>query len=165
MPPQKPSTSRQDYGTPDDLLAAIAERWGRIDVDLAARADNAVAPEYVTPEEDTLATPWVPRFEGVTAFLNPEFKNIAPYAAKCCAVGPDMKEGRIIMLTPASVGSQWFVNHVHRKALVLALHPRLIFKGTLPNPKTGKVDAYPKDCMLSIFAPGLVGFDMWRWKE
>lgn len=165
MPRQKPGKSKQDYGTPDDFIRAVEARWGPLDIDLAARKDNSVAPECITPEEDTLKTPWIPRIAGMNAFLNPEFADIEPYAAKCSAIGPHMLGGRIIMLTPASVGSAWFRRHVHRKAMVIALGHRMIFKGTPPNPKTGKPDAYPKDLMLSVFGPGLAGFDVWPWKE
>ena len=48
--------------------------------------------------------------------------------------------------------------------MVLGLSPRLTFDGMAPNPKTGRVDGYPKDLMLSVFGMGLNGFDCWRWR-
>ena len=69
-----------------------------------------------------------------------------------------------VMLTPASIGTEWFAEHVNRKAMVLGLSPRITFDDTPPNPKTGKVEAYPKDLMLSVFGMGLNGFDTWQWK-
>lgn len=157
MPRQNRATSKQDYETPPDFLAAIAARWGTIDVDLAARADNAKAAVFVTPEEDTLTVPWAERFMNLNCFLNPEFRDIDPYAEKCAYEGSLIQRGRIFMLTPASIGTNWFSRHVEGRAMVLGLAPRLRF--------VGEREYYPKDLMLSIFAPGIHGFGTWRWKD
>jgi hypothetical protein len=91
-------------------------------------------------------------------FLNPPFGTIAsewaPLVARWTRALPWL---RLLMLTPASVGSEWFQSFVHRRALVLALSPRLQF--------VGADDPYPKDCMLSVFGYGVAGFDVWRWDE
>lgn len=147
--------SKQDYETPDDFMEAVVMRFGAPMWDLAATAENAKAPHFITPEENSLAVTWRDRFR--VCWLNPPFDNIAPWAKKCAAFGaPPIELGyRILLLTPASVGSNWFRDHVHNKALVLAINGRLTFKGT---------DApYPKDCILSVFgvAPG---FDVWNWR-
>jgi hypothetical protein len=86
-------------------------------------------------------------------WLNPPFAAIAPWAKK--ARDSARKGARIAMLTPASVGANWFDEFVHREALVLALSPRLSFDGK---------NSYPKDCILSIFSHNeSPGFDTWRW--
>lgn len=159
MPAQKPGASKQDYETPREFLDAVEARFGPLHVDLAARDDNAKAPKWITPEQDSLSVRWAHRFPRHRAWLNPEFARIDPWAAKCA------KEARseespmgiyIFMLTPASVGANWFANHVHGKAMVYALSPRLTF--------VGETQAYPKDCVLSVFGYGVAGFDVWRWK-
>jgi phage N-6-adenine-methyltransferase len=154
MPAQRPGTSRQDYETPPDFLAAVARRFGNMHVDLAARADNAKASRFVTPEEDSLTVPWARRFPGWRGWLNPPFADIDPWAEKCAleTVGDAM---RVHFLTPASVGAVWFSTHVFHRALVLFLQPRITF--------VGAEDPYPKDCMLSVFGMG-AGVDVWRWK-
>lgn len=157
MPPQRPHRSKQDVGTPRDFLDAVERRFGRIKVDLAARADNAVAPLLITPEEDSLTVPWGERFPGKLAWLNPEFSDLGPWAAKCAHEAGVQAPGlRVLLLTPASVGAEWFAEHVHRQALVLALRPRLTF--------VGHTQAYPKDCILSCYGFGAPGFELWRWK-
>lgn len=156
QPAQKPGSSRQDYGTPWELIRAVEARFGRLDVDLAARADNAKAPRFIPPEQDSLVVPWAAYLGPALAWLNPEFADIDPWAAKCSEETGPSSRLRVIMLTPASVGSNWFAEHVHRKALVLALSPRLKF--------VGAKDVYPKDCMLSLFGFGAPGFDVWRWR-
>lgn len=103
-------------------------------------------------EDDALARDWTQL--GGNLWLNPPFANIMPWAAKCRAFGPRGGPRRILFLTPASVGSDWFASHVHGAARVLALSPRLRF--------VGAADHYPKDCMLSVFGDE-PGFDVWRW--
>lgn len=153
-PHQKPGKSRQDYETPPELLEAVVSLFGELHVDLAARADNAKAPVFVTPEEDSLSISWE-RFYGQRCWLNPPFADITPWAKKC-ALESVTRRLEIFMLTPASIGSNWFAEHVHGRALVLALRPRLTF--------VGAKDPYPKDCMLSCFgARRWPSFDVWRW--
>jgi len=156
MPPQKPGKSKQDYATPWALIWAIEARYGRLEIDLAARADNAKAPRFIGVDEDSLAVPWAGSLPtGSRCWLNPPFADIEPWAAKCRHESEAPCGVKIIMLTPASVGSEWFAKHVHRHAAVRALRPRITFEGAR--------DPYPKDCMLSFFGFGVHDFDVWRW--
>jgi phage N-6-adenine-methyltransferase len=156
-PRQTPSRSKQDYGTPWAFIRACEARWGTFDIDLAAHADNAKAPAYLSPKEDSLSVPWGAHFRSAPtlAWLNPPFGEIEQWAAKCAEETLQPSSLRIIMLTPASIGTVWFREHVHRKALVLGVGPRLTFEGA--------TDPYPKDLMLSLFGLGEVGFDVWWW--
>lgn len=164
MPAQNPATSKQDFETPPDFLAALEARWGRVDFDLACREDNCKANSdagygggYFWPKYDSLDQPWAHDHRDQNLWLNPEFGNIEPFAAKCAFEGPMMRRGRIFLLTPASIGTNWFAKHVNGRAMVLGISPRITF--------VGAAQGYPKDLMLSIFAPGMNGFDTWRWKD
>ncbi len=154
-PIQKPGKSKQDYGTPREFIAACEARFGPIVCDLAASPHNAKCATYITQEEDTFAVDWAERFPAGTLWLNPEFADIEPYAERCAAMA-SRRHGLILLLTPASIGSNWFARHVNRKAMVLGISPRLQFEGTTA--------PYPKDLSLSVFGMGLNGFDCWRWK-
>lgn len=161
MPRQKPHRSRQDYGTPPELFAAIERRFGTATWDVAATADNTLVADrfFSVGGIDALTDDWSLRFtRRDLLFLNPEFGGIgptwAPLVARWTRKLPWL---RVIMLTPASIGSEWFQRFVHRKAMVLGLSPRLHF--------VGADDPYPKDCMLSCFGFGVTGFDVWRWDE
>ena len=82
------------------------------------------------------------------------WNNIAPWAKKC--LEESRLGARIFLLTPASVGSNWFADYVHEKARVLFLSPRLSFDGA---------NSYPKDIILSEFSKdAFVGYECWRWK-
>jgi phage N-6-adenine-methyltransferase len=156
MPAQKPGLSKQDYATPAVFVEAVERRFGKLQVDLAATARNAKASRYVTPREDSLALRWYDHFRDKRCWLNPPFQHIDPWATKCASEGLLMGCGMVLFLTPASIGSNWFAEHVHHQAFVLALQGRLSFDGIAP---------YPKDCMLSVFGPKVTpGFDVWNWR-
>lgn len=153
-PVQKPGKSRQDYGTPWPFVRACGLRFGMPEWDLAASVENRKATNYFAEGHDSLKQDWT-RLDGVL-WLNPPFRNIEPWARKC-ALTSKRRRGFILLLTPASIGTEWFADHVNGKAMVLGLRPRLVFEG--------ETDAYPKDLSLSVFGYGLHGFDTWCWNE
>ena len=105
--------SRQDYGTPWEFIRAVEARFGKIACDLAAHAGNAKADTFLTAQEDSLSVPWADLWRDGTLWLNPEFAKIDPWAEKCAAESVK-RGGLIVMLTPASIGTDWFANHVNR---------------------------------------------------
>lgn len=155
MPRQKPGKSRQDYGTPPELLTSVRKRLHvtQFAVDLAASAENTVAPEYFTEAQDSLVQPWHV-FSG-WCWLNPPFSDIEPWVAKACNEAE--KGANIVMLVPASVGSNWWSAYVEHYSYQIFLNPRLTF--------VGETTPYPKDCALLIYTPlTLTGNECWRWK-
>jgi phage N-6-adenine-methyltransferase len=150
--------SRQDYATPADFMEAVIKRFGVIACDLAANESNTKAQIWYGPdawmhsEMDSLKVDW--HKQRGNLWLNPPFSNISPWAQKCA--DESAKGARILFLTPASVGSNWFCQFVHQKANVLFLNKRIRF--------VGAKDDYPKDCILSCFGFGEVGYEVWRWK-
>lgn len=153
----------------------MEERFGPLTVDLAASNGQEKAPIWIPPEANSLTVEWAHLYEG-NMWLNPPFGRIAPWAQMCMLEGGHLRHpprkgkiprgvlpDRILFLTPASVGANWFEEYVWGEALVLFLKPRLVFDGMLPNPRTGEMDPYPKDLMLSVYGekPGL---ELWRWK-
>jgi hypothetical protein len=156
MPVQKPARSRQDYGTPQAFIDAVIGRFGPIAWDLAASAENNKAPgrNFIDEETDSLSIPWNELPGDGWLWLNPPFGMSRQFAEKCAYEA--MFGARILMLTPASVGSEWFNDFVKECAHVIALRPRITFEG--------EKDPYPKDLILSVYAYGLTGFSTWRWR-
>ncbi len=140
--------SKQDYGTPWEFVDAVEARFGPIAFDLAASADNARYPKYYTESDDSLSVNWH-HLRGML-WLNPPYKRIGPWAKKCAI--ESAKGARIAMLVPASVGSNWFADHVFNKALLL--RPRMSFDGK---------HSYPKDLLLACYGEP-VGLELWKWK-
>ncbi len=177
MPAQKPHRSKQDYGTPMEFIEAVLKRLHirQFAFDFGADDKNHKAARYWTKQDDSLARvgTWHKQLRGGWGWLNPEFADIDPWAAACAQTAKD--GGSVALLTPMGAPN-WFIKHVHHKALVLALNGRLCFvddwQHTIdPSPKntTGRCytsePLYPKDCMLSLFSPLVApGFDVWRWK-
>lgn len=162
MPAQKPGRSVQEVGTPREFLDAVEGRFGKIAIDLAALASNRVTQVYCGPDHaktadrDALSPmcQWNWSYTDGLRWLNPPYANIGDWAAKCAeqsAIGPC----RIALLVPASVGTNWFAEHVDRKALVLFLRPRLTF--------VGHSSPYPKDLMLAVYGER-PGYECWRWR-
>ena len=165
MPAQRPGQSRQDYATPDALIEAVKRRFDvrKFSYDLAASPENAKARHFFTEEEDSLGQDWLTLLPG-DYWLNPPFSRIDLWAQKCAGwlsacVRKRTTRGRIFFLTPASIGSSWFIAHIHNVACVYALRGRLSFDGIGP---------YPKDCILSVYDSSTypkVGFDVWDWRR
>lgn len=156
MPAQTPGDSEQNYPTDRRLIRAIERdrRFGPLVWDLAANETNAVCDLWIGEEQDSLRVNWSQLSTGLL-WLNPPFGNIAPWARKCAL--ESQRGARILFLTPASVGSNWYWDHVAENALVLALTPRLVFEG--------ETDPYPKDCILSCFGFGVTGLYRWQWRS
>lgn len=66
--------------------------------------------------------------------------------------------GSILLLTPASVGTNWFRDEICDMADVYLLNGRLSFDGK---------NLYPKDCMLAHFYYHKSTRDIciWNWKK
>lgn len=167
-PAQKPGRSKQDYCTDPRFIAAIGEQFGPVDLDLACRVDNMVAPYGITEGTDALTKDWtrlhpawltpggaIVRPEKIrVAFCNPPFADIELWAAK-------LEECRwlrrwTLMLVPYSASSQWFVNHVMGKLMVYGI-PRITFVGTTA--------PYPKDLCLIAAGYGANGQAFWDWRK
>ena len=152
-PKQKPGRSRQDYGSPGEFLFGIEQRFGVIDFDLAARADNAVAVSYYGPDTDSLKQDWsLPSVR--VAYVNPPFEAIRPWAAKCESVRHLSRW--TIMLVPASMGSLWWRDHVLGKCQADGV-PRMQFKSA--------DGLYPKDLAVLCYGFSVAGAGYWDWRQ
>lgn len=144
--------SEQEVSTPWNFITACNNRFGPICFDLAASKQNAKCARFFSKEDDSLKQDWY-AIDGL-CWLNPEFNDIPTWARKCAA---EMRMGaRILFLTPASVSTNWFSEHVYGKAYVIALTGRLRF--------IGHENDYPKDMILSYYNAGITGFETWNWK-
>ncbi len=157
-PNSDPGRGEQGFRTPPDFLRACERKFGvRIAFDLACTREDAVAPGFVHPEVDALASAWPTMVEGDVAWLNPPYARSSAFAR----VASESKHCRTLMLVPASVGTAWFAEYVHPHALVVFLRPRLTFlqpDGTvMPAPIN-------RDLMLCAYGwpPGVVVCEDWR---
>ena len=151
--PRNKALTEQDVGT-DPLFWAVLNAHYGFKWDLACTRENQLCPMGLTPGEDSLTQDWHTLENWL--FLNPPFKDIKPWARKCYE--ESQQGAKIVLLTPASVGSNWFRDWIWKKATVRFLNGRLKFKG--------HDKPYPKDLMVSIFEPRMYrGTDIWTWRE
>lgn len=162
-PAQKPGRSKQDYGTPPELLRAIERAFHIVHWawDLAADATNSITQDHrffgpgSTHGEDSFAEVW--HTLGGDLWLNNPFADIDPWVAKCQAIRHLLKPaGRIFQLVPAAVGANWFQHRVDGKAHVVFLSPRVTF--------LNQTAPYPKDLILAVWGEIRGGYSTWRWK-
>jgi len=153
--------SEQDVGTPRVFLDAVEKRFGPLGFDLAATSKNCAVdpPWHFGPDHvlghfrDSLVQNW--RELNGNLWLNPPFSNIAPWAEKCSKECAD-RQAWTLLLVPASVGSNWFAEHVADRALVLFLTGRITF--------VGSTQPYPKDLLLACYGFQARGFSTWKWR-
>lgn len=162
-PTIKRGSSKQDYQTPPAFLYAV-QQFGQIAIDLAADGPN-VCERWIgqgSPvAEDSFLEPWgphVPMGNRHLGWLNPPFGEISRWARRCVSESQSRVAGvRIVMLTPAGLGTNWFASYVQPYALTLVLRPRLTF--------VGEVHPYPKDLAIHLYGAGMSGIGTWRWRE
>lgn len=154
-PTVKRHQSNQGYATPPNFIRACEARFlRRVAWDLAANSSNTKAERFYDEAMNALEQPWHRiSAPGGMLWLNPPFDDIAPWAEKCAAESILPSCPPILLLTPASIGSNWFREHVMQKACVYALNGRIKF--------VGASDPYPKDLMLSVYGIGTPDFRIW----
>ena len=158
MPEQKPHKSEQVVLTPPTILTDIKEellKIGWFDYDLAADATNTVALKFFSEEDDAIIQSWK-QGEGWN-WCNPPYARLGPWVHKAW-IESQAFGAKTAMLVPASVGSNWWREHVDGKAHVLFLSPRLTF--------VGKTTPYPKDCAILLYTPMVCGgYECWNWRQ
>jgi phage N-6-adenine-methyltransferase len=135
--------SEQVVRTPPWLLDSVALTWGPIGLDVAASDDNAVCLCYFTEAGDGLSLPWLVGKDCIV-WCNPPYNNIGAWIAHAAE---QREETESVLLVLASVGSNWWSAHVHGKAEVIFLRPRITF--------VGETNPFPRDLALVHFGPSV----------
>lgn len=149
--------SRQDVRTPTVLIQKVLDLLGveTFDCDLAASDDNAVCEHYYTEAQNSLVQPW--RCGDGWNWCNPPYHHVLPWVERA-HLQLLTARAQSCLLIPASVGSNWFSEHVHQHASVIFLNGRVTF--------VGHTQPFPKDLMLCLYSPYYKkpGYDVWRWQ-
>ena len=155
VPLQKPGRSKQDYQTPPEFLAAVKQLLGinEFAVDLAASATNTAAAKFYDESISSLSQVWRTAV-GQWAWLNPPYGDLKVWVRAAWGARHD---ANIAMLVPAGVGSNWWRDYVHQKALVYLLNGRITF--------VGQPTCYPKDCCLLLYGRAILPrYEVWDWR-
>lgn len=158
----------QDYRTPPALLDAVQERFGTIDFDAACTAENATAQfGYCYPDVDALAQDWT-ELVGLTVFCNPPWRRAGAFARKCAELAD--AGGRVLFNAQFAPDTRWYAEHVHGRARVLALVPRVPYLNPDGTPafvdSTGKALGVNRPVMLAVYGREIIpGMAPWVWKQ
>lgn len=161
MPKQKPGRSEQVVCTPPEFLQAVRKRLHieDFDWDLAADEANSVVhtigawKRHYNENDDSLVQSWQ-QGRGWN-WCNPPYADIEPWVRKAWIEAD--KGAQTAMLVPASVGSNWWRDHVSTRAYINHLNGRLTF--------VGHKSPYPKDLALLLYTPwGFWGTETWNWR-
>lgn len=173
-PNSKPEVGQQNYRTPASFLTAIKRRFqiASIDWDCACTATDCVGESggYTYPAVDALAQDWRElALPGVTAFFNPPFAQSGAFCAKAASSG-----ARVLGLIPVAIGTKWWRQHVHQKAVVVGVG-RIVFNNPDGTPvmhadKKGvlRESAINRDCALlayNVLPEGTQWYLLEDWKQ
>lgn len=168
-PTIKRGESSGDIWTPQVFIDAVEHNWGPLTVDLAATTASAKAEVYIPPSVDSLTQDWdydyYRKYRGFM-WLNPPYSNIAPWAAKCAATYRHNEQVEIFLLVPASIGANWFWDHVWDYATVYSVG-RMVFDNCFDKLGQPVTTPYPKDLILAHYTnttPSRV-LQRWPWRE
>jgi hypothetical protein len=158
----------QVYRTPPELLEAVQRRFGAITFDAACMSTDKVAPYGYAIDLglDALAFDWREHLRGEITWCNPMWRDAGEYAAKCAQLAE--AGGRVLLNVQLAPDSNWYAEHVHGRALVLALNPRVPYLNPDGSPaftdRNGKALGINRPVMVAAYGFGQTGFEPWKWK-
>ena len=130
-PTTKDSATKNHEETPDLAFEWANERWGPLDLDVAADEWNAKTPRYYNKKRDGLSSPWSSRI-----WCNPPWSNIQPWVQKALREFYAGRAECVVMLLPTRTGTSWFVDCGQRFDITY-IKGRLKF-GAKPGTEKGK---------------------------
>lgn len=153
--------SKQTYGTPPLLLAAIRAKFDvpQWDFDLACDENNCIAPMgfMFDQGQDALLQDWS-ELEGLHAFLNPPFAYGKEFSEKVAKTIADGRAPKVYALYLASLGSAWFAKNVRPYATSYVLTGRVKF--------VGQPQVFDRDLVVCAY-DGVERehpIDVWDWR-
>ena len=115
------SSNKDDWETPQDLFNRLDEEF-YFTLDVCASDTNYKCKEYITKEEDGLATDWGKE----TCWMNPPYgRQITKWVEK--AYG---SKAMVVALLPARTDTKWFHDFIYNKAEIRFIKGRLKFSGS-----------------------------------
>jgi phage N-6-adenine-methyltransferase len=166
---------RQEWRTPKNFLEAVQHAFGKITIDVAASAENAVCERYIDRAANGLVQQWfLPDSAGVlsheVAWCNPGFSSMAKWVEKACYQVDMAHQPRIaLVLCLCAPSTVWWRMAIENRAEVRLLAPRVQFDPPPGIPRSSN----PRDCALLVFRDkarrwkpdGGPQILMWYWKE
>lgn len=153
--------NRDNWATPDDLMAAINRYWP-CDLDVCASDYNNKCGMWYGEAEDGLAKPWKTILTR-RAYCNPPGSEVARWVDK--ALAEQANGASTVLLVQAGIETEWY-GRLMARSLPLILSPRPQF---IP-PTGAKPSSNPRNYIICILEPWMVDLGgapmrQWVWKE
>ena len=151
-----PHEFRDMSQTPKWLFAALDREFNFV-LDAAALPETALCERYITPDADSLSTPWSYYSTGGWVWLNPPYSDIKPWVEK--AIAEQANGFGTVMLIPQDTTAKWYPagRFTECRHICGAYDTRgkwVSGRVNFINKGTGEVmRGNPKGSMLLIFAP------------
>jgi phage N-6-adenine-methyltransferase len=111
---ERTDEEKQIVETPDALYAVANEEFN-FTLDAAALPENTKHPNFISPEEDSIAADWVKRSNGGAVWLNPPYGNfIGTFMEK--AYKESQRGITVVVLTFVRSDTEWWDEWVGNKA-------------------------------------------------
>lgn len=125
------SSATDEWSTPRDLLAQLADEFGPFDLDMCATADNAAAARYFTRADDGLQQAWA----ATCVWMNPPYGRPMPqWMAKARASVAAGSCRRVVCLVPARTDTRWWQQVVQPHAALVRFLPGRVTFGQARHP-------------------------------
>lgn len=141
MDEDKPAWWTSDeWATPPEVVALLAQEFGPFDLDPCAREDTARALYYFDRADDGLVQAWHGK-----VWLNPPYGNPGPWCQKAQEETAAGRAEVVVALLPAATDTGWFHDFVLPFAEIRYRRGRIKFLGwrgaAVGSPKSGSIIA------------------------
>lgn len=151
---------RQEWRTPPEFIQAI-QREFRIDIDVAASAENCVVQRHYNKERDGLHQRWFID-SVVCAWCNPGFSSIGAWVDKAITEVSLVPWATAILMVLASPSTKWWAQAEQNGAEIRLLAPRVQF---LPPPAIVPSSNARENALLIFRSENTESrIFTWRWK-
>jgi len=136
------------WATPWDLIQWVEAEFGQLVLDAAANKDNTKAPDYITPEQDALVTPWLTEYtqEGTTWCNPPYGRSAVKFVIRAIEQVANGNCKRVVMLLASRTDTKMFQDHIFPNASrVHFVKGRLKFGGKGPANFPSVIVVFDKD--------------------
>ncbi len=106
------------WATPWDLIAWVQQEFGELVLDAAALPTNTKAPDYITPDQDALVTPWLTEYtQNGTTWCNPPYgRDAIKFVKRAIEQVNNGNCKRVVMLLASRTDTKMFQEHIFPNA-------------------------------------------------
>lgn len=154
--------SHDNWRTPTELFSVLDQEF-RFGLDAAASVENALCPEFLTKQQNSLVRDWA----ADAVWCNPPYSLIGPFVQKAFEQSNEMRNTTVILI-PAYTDPKYWSDYVMKAHEVRFLKGRLSFLDEDGMKKTSA--RFPSVLVINKFISGTMHGKgpnqfVWDWKR